>query len=225
MSFLEKLHRRVLPLLALCLLGLLGAWLVLAPAEARLGSVVKVVYLHGALVWAGLVTFSLAGGLALVALLTRRLVWYRGTRAGGQGALLVWLIYVLSAMLVTGLTWGQLIAWGEPRVRATALILVAAVLLALVGWAVNHRDFSAVVNLVMGVLPWIVVRRAGAIRHPEDPIGGSQSASIQLFYMLIVLTVAGLVVILIAWLWIRLELRTQPQVRAEGHAGMDHSQP
>jgi len=59
-----------------------------------------------------------------------------------------------------------------------------------------------VVNLVMGVVPWILVRRAEAIRHPLDPIGGSQSTSIQLFFVLIVLAVAGLALTLVAWLWL-----------------------
>ena len=223
MSFLEMLNRRVLPLLTLCLLALLGTWLVLAPAEARLGNVVKLIYVHGALVWAGLAAFTLAGALALVALLSRRSVWYRGTQSAGWVALLVWFIYALSAMIVTYLTWGQLIAWPEPRVRATALILAAAVLLAIVRRAVGHPDFAAIVNLVMGVVPWVVVRQAGVIRHPVDPIGGSQSASIRLYYLLIVWTVAGLVLTLTAWLWTWLELRIESNSHGDKRAGVDDS--
>jgi hypothetical protein len=197
----------ILPLLAVVLLALLMLWVVLAPAEARLGNVVKLVYVHGALIWAGLVTFSVAGGLGLVALVVRRPVWYHGTQAAGVTALIVWIVYAISAMAVTGLTWGQVIAWNEPRVRATGLILVAAIVLAIVGRLVAHRDFTAVVNLAMGIVPWVVVRQADAIRHPVNPIGGSGSAAIQTFYLLIVLTVAGLAMTLIAWLWAGLELR------------------
>lgn len=197
----------ILPLLAVVLLALLMLWVVLAPAEARLGNVVKLVYVHGALIWAGLVTFSVAGGLGLVALVVRRPVWYHGTQAAGVTALIVWIVYAISAMAVTGLTWGQVIAWNEPRVRATGLILVAAIVLAIVGRLVAHRDFTAVVNLAMGIVPWVVVRQADAIRHPVNPIGGSGSAAIQTFYLLIVLTVAGLAMMLIAWLWAGLELR------------------
>jgi hypothetical protein len=220
---LGTLNKVILPSLAIGLFVILGAWLVLAPSEARLGNVVKLVYLHGALVWAGLAAFSLAGGLALAALISRRPFWYRGTQAAGHAALLAWSFYVLSAMIVTGLTWGQLIAWNEPRVRATALILGAAVLLSLVSRAVAHRDFSAFVNLVMGIVPWVVVRQAGVIRHPIDPIGGSESASIQLYYLLIVWTVGGLVLTLVAWLWTRLELKVESRSRMEKHAGVHGS--
>lgn len=209
-KWMFKLNRArdlILPLLAVVLLALLTLWVVFAPAEARLGNVVKLVYVHGALIWVGLVTFSVAGGLGLVALIVRRPVWYHGTQAAGVAALIVWIAYVISAMAVTGLTWGQVVAWNEPRVRATGLILVAAIVLAIVGRLVAHRDFTAVVNLAMGIVPWVVVGQADAIRHPVNPIRGSGSAAIQTFYLLIVLTVAGLAMTLIAWLWAGLELR------------------
>ena len=202
MQKLEVLRNRILPLLAVGLLVLLIVWVVLAPAEATLGSVVKLVYVHGALVWVGLLTFTLAGVLGLVALLVRRALWYEGAAAAGAAALWIWVIYSISAMAVTALTWGQLIAWNEPRVRATALILLAALLLAIVARLVGHRDFSAAMNVVMGIVPWILVLRAEAIRHPIDPIGGSGSTAMQTFYLLMVLTVAGLALVLVAWLWV-----------------------
>ncbi len=193
------------------LLGLLAVWVVLAPAEARLGNVVKLVYVHGALVWVGLLTFSAAGLLGLVALVARRPIWYRGTRATGLAALLVWIVYAISAMAVTGLTWGQVIAWNEPRVQASGLILIAAALLAVVVRVVNQRDFTALVNVALSVVVWIVVRRADVIRHPVNPIGESGSTAIQTYYLLIVLTVAGLAATLVAWLWSRAEVQAKTE--------------
>lgn len=204
---LAKLRDRVLPWLAMGLFALLVIWLVLAPAETRLGNLVKLVYVHGALVWIGLFSFSLAGGLGLVALIVRRPPWYRGTESAGLSALILWVVYVVSAMAVTRLTWGQLIAWNEPRVRATGLILVAAVVLFVVARLVAHPVFTAATNVLMGIVPWVVVRQADAIRHPVDPIGGSGSAAIQGYYWLIVLTVAGLAATLVAWLWLGAELK------------------
>ncbi len=204
----KKVKDRVLPPLAVALCALLALWVVLAPAEARLGNVVKLVYVHGALVWAGLLTFSMAGVLGLVALLVRRPHWVRGTQAAGMAALVVWIAYVLSAMAVTGLTWGQIIAWNEPRVRITALILLTAVVLAIVSRLVDNRDFTAIVNLAMGIAPWVAVYQAQAIRHPVDPIGGSGSAAIQVYFLLILLTVVGLAATLIAWLWARAECKS-----------------
>lgn len=205
-SRLEKLRRRILPLVTVGLLALLALWILLAPAEARLGSLVKLVYLHGALVRVGLALFTMAGGLGLVALLVRRPVWYRGTHAAGAAALVVWILYIISSMVVTGLAWGQVVAWNEPRVKATASILVAAIVVAIASRLVEHRAFTALANLVMGIVPWLVVFQADVIRHPVDPIGGSESTSIQLFYWLIVMSVGGIAATLVAWLWAGLEL-------------------
>jgi hypothetical protein len=224
---LENLRNRVLPLLAAGLFALLALWIVLAPAEAQLGNLIKLVYVHGALIWIGLLAFSLAGGLGLAALVVRHVpgwterakVWYRSTQAAAAAALVVWIAYVISAMAVTGLTWGQVVAWNEPRVRATALILVAALILAFVVKLVDHPDFAAAVNLVMGIVPWVVVQQADVIRHPVDPIGGSGSATIQFFYLLIVLTVGGLAATLIAWFW------TGAELNESSRAAIQHTAP
>ncbi len=202
---MDKLRKVILPLLAVSLLVLLVIWVLLSPSDTRLGDLVKLVYVHGALVWTGLLTFSVAGLLGLVALVARRSIWYRGTQSAGLAALVVWCVYVISAMAVTGLTWGQVVAWHEPRVQATGLILVAALLLFGVTRLVKQRDFTALVNLIMGIVPWVLVRRAEVIRHPVDPIGGSGSAAIQNYYWLIVFTVAGLATTLVVWLWTRPE--------------------
>ncbi len=217
MEYWRLLRERALPLLTGGLLLLLAVWLVLAPAEARLGQLVKLVYVHGALVWTGLLTFGLAGFLGLVAMFLRYVArrqataWYRGSQAAGAAALVVWVIYAISAMLVTGLTWGQWIAWGEPRVRATGMILLAAVAAAVIVRLVNQRDFTAMVNVALGIAPWIVVSRVEAIRHPVNPIGGSGSTAIQGFYLLIVLTVVGLAATLVAWLWAGAELSAREE--------------
>jgi len=218
---LEIVRKRALPLLAAVLLIVLVVWVVLAPAESRLGNVIKLVFVHGALVWSGLLSFTLAGALGLVSLALGRYaaaqgrglassaaaIWARGTESAGLAALFVWVAYVISSMAVTGLAWGQVIAWNEPRVRATGLILLAALVLFIVARLVANRDFTAIVSVLMGIVPWVVVNQAGVIRHPVDPIGGSESASIQAFYALILLTVIGLTLTLIAWIWAGAELR------------------
>lgn len=217
MHGLQKARNRIVPAIAMGLVALLVVWLVLAPAESRLGSLVKLVYVHGALVWTGLLAFSLAGLLGFTALALRYLfgseerarTWYRGTQAAGLAALAIWVVYAISAVLVTGLTWGQWVAWNEPRVRATGMILAAALSLTIVARLVDHRDFTAGVNLLMGIVPWIAVTAAEAIRHPVNPIGGSGSATIQVFYLLIQLTVLGLALSFVAWLWIEIELKSR----------------
>jgi hypothetical protein len=180
---------------------------VLAPAETSLGNLVKLVYVHGALVWSGLLAFSVAGVLGAIALVARNQIWYRGVESAALVALVVWTLYVISAMIVTGLTWGQIIAWNEPRVRATGLILLAALVSYLAVRMVKQPSFAAIVSVVLGIASWLAVKQADVIRHPQDPIGTSGSAAIQGYYGLIVLATAGLTVALLAWSWIGAILR------------------
>jgi hypothetical protein len=204
---LRRLRARLLLPGGVALLVLLAVWVALAPAEAQLGNLIKPVYVHGALVLVGLLVFSLAGLFGLLALIARRGLWYRGAAAAGLGALGVWIVVALSAMAVTWLTWGQLIAWSEPRVRITALVLGAAVVVEVAIRLVDQKAFAAAVRVVMGIAPWVATQQAEVIRHPVNPIGGSGSTAIHVYYLLIVLTAAGLALDLVAWLWATRELR------------------
>ncbi len=197
--------RRTRAIRSIVWLAALVILLVLSPAEQTLGQVVKLVYLHGALVRTGLLAFTAAGVLGAIALLTKR-PWAVGwSRAVGDSALVIWVIYVLSSMLVTYLAWGVAIAWGEPRVRASGQILLAAV--AFWGVSLLLRDWRirAGLNALLGGLAWFSVSSAGVVIHPVDPIGGSASTAIKIFY-------AGIVgcVVLLAFelaLWMREQRR------------------
>ena len=97
-------------------LAALAILFILSPSEKTLGDVVKLVYLHGALVRTGLLAFSIAGILGAIALASGRSWAIEWGRAVGHAALIVWVLYAVSSMVVTYLAWGVAIAWGEPRV-------------------------------------------------------------------------------------------------------------
>jgi FtsH-binding integral membrane protein len=181
-------------------LAVLVILLVLSPSEQTLGQVVKLVYLHGALVRTGLLAFTAAGILGLIALVTRRDWAIHWGRATGHAALLVWIVYVLSSMVVTYLAWGVAIAWGEPRVRVSAQILIAALAFWVVSLFLRDWRADAALDAVLGALAWILIRGAGVVIHPVDPIGGSSSAAIKAFYAGIVACVILLAGDLTVWL-------------------------
>ncbi len=113
-------------LVSLLLLTAAAVGLLLAlPPEQTLGTVIRVIFLHGALVQVGLLIFAAAGILALVYLWTRRSgvgdpTVYGWLVAAQRTGLVIWVVYALSSMLSTYLAWGQWVAWDEPRVRASA---------------------------------------------------------------------------------------------------------
>ena len=176
------------------LAGLLAAGILLdalllwaAPAERILGQVVKLVFLHGALIRSCSLGFLAAGLLALAWLVRRPnglLGWITALQRANA---LMWSLYLLSSMVVTYLAWGELIAWGEPRVQST-LYMTALLTLAFLAAELRPAPFvRALANLALAVGALYLIQSTGVIRHPLNPIGSSPSAVIRLSYAGIVL--------------------------------------
>ncbi|HHY57964.1 MAG TPA: hypothetical protein GYA08_21305 [Chloroflexi bacterium] len=198
-----SLHWRRWGAPALATLGLAGLatalWLI--PPEQTLGNVIKVIFLHGALVRVALLVFAAAGALSLGFLLTRRNAWYAWAMAAQKGAVLLWIVYALTSSLSTWLSWGEWIAWDEPRVRASVHVLWFSVAcLLLVVW-MGNRLFAAVVNLVVTGVTWTLIRGAAIIRHPFDPIGASGSETYQALYWVMVAALLLLTGLVLRWLY------------------------
>lgn len=173
--------------------------LFLLPPERTLGSVIKIVFLHGALVRVGLIGFVAAGMLGIGYLILLRESVLKWCLAVQQTTLALWVVYILSSMLATRLSWGQWIAWGEPRVQASFQVLgFAFISLALVRW-VNQPVFTGVVNAILGVVPWFLVRRAAIVLHPFNPIGTSNSLAYQVIYGGMVAAMLGIAFLIVWW--------------------------
>jgi hypothetical protein len=161
----------------------------LSPADQRLGDVVKLVYVHGALVRAGSLAFWLAGLVSLAALVMRRDAFYGWGRAIRETAILVWLVYLVSSGVVTYLAWGVVLYWGEPRVQLSFQVTFATLLLYVVGWLVRRPWVAALGDVFLALLVAYLLATTGLILHPVDPIGQSGSLAIQGYFITITLGV------------------------------------
>ncbi len=182
------LSQRYAPHSLVVLAGVTVVLLALLPPEVTLGSLIRIVLLHGALARAGLIAFGVAAllGAALLARPTLQLESW--TLAAAATAASVWFLGALTSVIATYQSWGVLIAWGEPRTRATAMILaLALVMLGVVRWLKTAR-FTGLSNLVVGVFAWTLVSRASSIQHPQDPVGTSPSTMYQLIFFALVAT-------------------------------------
>ena len=193
-------NRRTTALLFVGLLVLLALLLALLPPEQVLGDIVKAVFLHGALVQVGLAAFAAAGVLGVIYLFWRRESIYQWCFAVQQTAVILWVVYALSSMVTTYLAWGTPIAWDEPRVRASFHVLwFVAACLALAFW-LSSRVFTAVINVAVAGMVWYLVKGAGLLRHPLNPIGTSSSTAYPLFFMAMLVVVFLLALLIVNWL-------------------------
>lgn len=199
------IKRESIPFTGAGLTAAAAALLLLLPPEETLGPVIKLVFLHGALVAVGLIAFGVAGGLGLATLIGADERWHRWCRAAQKTALIIWVIYALSSVIVTYLAWGVAIAWNEPRVRASAQVLGASVgLLSLTAW-VDERRFTGSANVIMAGLAWWLIQSAASVRHPLNPIGRSESMAFKLAFAALVGLLLLNAVQLARWLYGREE--------------------
>jgi hypothetical protein len=182
-------------------LALLLAWL--APAEQTLGQGVKIVYIHVALIQAGILGLYAAGLVGLAVLLTGREGWGRLGATIEWVALGVYAAGVAVSALAQRISWGG-IAWQEPRVLTALKILAAGLIAAILsGWLPWPRIKGLLAAALAGFILWSGLT-AQNILHPIDAIGTSPSRAIQL-------ATPGMAVIFVlveAWIVWRLHLST-----------------
>ncbi len=173
------------------LFGALVALLILSPAEATLGNVVKIVYAHGAAERVSMYTYLIAGALGLVALAIKSASVARWTQAATETALAFWLAQIVISAPAQVLAWGAL-TLDEPHVSSALWILALTTLVYLVARWIAEPGGLALAAVANAVIVMLVLRGALNILHPIDPIIGSDSIAIKVFYAAIVL-VAGMI--------------------------------
>lgn len=173
------------------LAGLVAAWLavvLLAPEEVTLGGGIRIVYVHVALIWAGMAGLLLAGGLGGLALWRSRPRVYRWMTVVAWVGLLLFGAGVGTSLIAEIVNWGG-IAWNEPRTAANLNLLAGATIAQVIASWIDRPRPAALLNIaVAAAVVWTTVTTELQL-HPADPVGGSGSAAIQLtFYGLFALT-------------------------------------
>lgn len=169
-----------------CTLAAIALVTAFAPLEKTLGERIRLVYLHGAWVWAGKIAFACGALAGLAALLARSQKWAGWSLALGRAGLVIWLTYLPMSLVVQQVNWGG-IFWDEPRWRIPLAFGVAALLIQVALWLFNQPFIASAVNLVFGVALWWVLGGIENILHPDSPIFQSGSARIQIFFVLLLL--------------------------------------
>jgi len=157
--------------------------LVLMPAEENLGGLIKLIFLHGALVQAGLLSFAAAGIFGFYYIVRKKNTIHSWCLAAQKTSVILWILYCLSSIVVTYLAWGVAIAWDEPRVQVSAKILVFCVVFLIITLWVHYKIFTAAVNVIMAVLAWFLVKSAVVVQHPFNPIGTSESPVFKIYFI------------------------------------------
>jgi len=167
--------------LTLVLLTLVTAF---APLERTLGERARLVYFHGAWVWAGKIAFGAAALAGLAGLLRRSAILNKTSLALGRTGMVFWLTYLPLSLWVQVVNWGG-IFWDEPRWRVPLMFGMIGLLLQIGLALISEPRLTSFANLVFGVMLWWLLGNIQNVLHPDSPILQSDSLRIQIFFVVL----------------------------------------
>ena len=165
----------LLTFLAIAALAMLG------PAEKSLGTNVRIVYLHGAWVWAALVSFVAAGVTGFLGLALGRRTLQLWSRALGLTGLLFWVTYLPLSMWAMQANWNGLFL-AEPRFRFAIIFSITGILLQVGVTLLENPTWAAGGNLAFVLALFLALRTTENVMHPSSPIFNSDAQRIQLYF-------------------------------------------
>jgi heme exporter protein C len=202
-------HGKAAGLTAACLVlaSLLLVFLV-APTEATMGDVQRLLYLHVSAAWCGLVACLVMGFCALMLLVRRRLEWDFWSQAAGEVG---WMCATLT--LISGSAWAHE-AWGvwwtwEPRLTSSFLLWVIYAGIFLVRSSVeeaSRRARIAGILAVVGVLDVPLVLVATRLFRGVHPVSPEMDPRMRLVLLCSVVSFTLLAAFLVSRRRIHLEL-------------------
>ena len=155
------------------------------PAEKSLGTNARVVYLHGAWVWAALAGFVAAALLGLAGLALQREPIHRWSRALGRAALVFWITYLPISLWAMQTNWNGLFL-SEPRWRLAVIFSIGGLILQIGVSLMEDPAWASAGNVVFLVALFFALRSTENVMHPTSPIFSSDAWRIQLFFIALV---------------------------------------
>ncbi len=169
-----------------------------APLERTLGVNARIVYLHGAWVWAALALFILSALAGLVGLLLQQHSLQTWSQALGRTALLFWIAFLPMSLYVMQANWNGLFL-DEPRFRVPLNFAIVGLLLQ-IGASFFPLAWTSVINVGFCAALLVGMSQTQAVLHPESPIFNAGAGDIRTFFaaLLALFLLAGL---MLAGLW------------------------
>ena len=182
------------------LLNLLAIIVVTAigPAEKSLGTNVRVVYLHGAWVWAALICILAAALAGIVGLISRRQAAHYWSLALGRTGLIFWITYLPLSLWAMQTNWNGLFL-SEPRWRVAMIFAIGGLVMQIGITMLENPIWASALNVVFVVILAYVLQTTDQVMHPGSPIFGSGAWRIQAYFLLLLV-----LTLLAAWQLARL---------------------
>ncbi len=171
----------------------IGLFTTLGPTEHSLGTHIRIVYLHGAWVWASLSGFLAAGLFGGLGLLTQRKNFRSWSRAFGRTGLVFWITYLPLSLWAMQSNWNGLFL-AEPRWRLALVFAITGILLQVGLGLADKPSLTSGLNLCYSIALMYALQQTHNVMHPASPILNSDAWRIQFYFL-------GLVLITLLAVW------------------------
>ena len=182
-SMIRRTKPHFLTLLFLLLTLLVS---IFGPPERSLGSNVRLVYLHGSWVWTALLALGAAAVSGVAGLVFRSKRFHAWSKSLGQTGLIFWLTYLPLSLWTMQANWNGLYL-SEPRFKIGLDYAVIGILLQLAILVLRQPRLASVLNISFALALFWSITQAAEVMHPASPIFGSDSVTIRLFFLLLLL--------------------------------------
>ena len=154
---------------------------VFGPAERSLGVNVRVVYLHGAWVWAAMASFFAAALAGVIGLVSKREVLHHWSRALGRTGLFFWITYLPLSMWAMQTNWNGLFL-SEPRWRFALVFAIGGLVLQIGVALLDDPAWASAANIAYFLALILALVNTENVMHPSAPILNSDAWRIQVFF-------------------------------------------
>ncbi len=171
--------------------------ILLSPEDKELGTILKLIYLHSALVTSGLSLFTAVGLVSMVTLF-RSGMNFKLLFAIEKTAVIFWVTATIIGDMTSVFAWGG-INLGEPRFAATIIISMVSVGVYFISTSIGDHKIISLLGIGLAISVWAIMGSAGRILHPDNPFGASEP-SIRIFFFLITLVFLAASVLAVRWM-------------------------
>jgi len=171
----------------------IGIFTAFGPAEHSLGTHIRIVYLHGAWVWASLAAFLASGIFGGLGLLLQRTNFHGWSGAFGRTGLIFWIGYLPLSLLAMQSNWNGLFL-AEPRWRLALAFSISGILLQIGLSLADRPALTSALNLGYLIALMLALGQTPNVMHPDSPILNSNAWRIQFYFF-------GLVMLTLLAVW------------------------
>ena len=153
-----------------------------------MGANARIVYLHGAWVWAALLGFAAAALAGLLGFVLRRKNLQLWSRALGRTGLLFWISYLPLSMWAMQTNWNGLFL-AEPRWRFAIIFAIGGLILQVGAALIENPAGASAANIAFFLALVFALANTENVMHPPSPILNSNAARIQAFFVLLLILI------------------------------------